>query len=120
MKGCECQGEVKIVNYLKSSNGCEFEDVTCPVDHGTTIQRQYLSNHLEDAYMRHMVDCQYCNITGEHQFIKDGHKEYSKFPIGCPNKCKADNMPRDNIDEHIKICPLEEVTCPNDCGITLQ
>jgi len=122
MKGCEWQGEVsKIVNHLKSSDGCEFEDVTCPVDCGTTMQRQYLSSHLENECMRRMVDCQYCNITGEHQFIEGEHKDQcSKFPIGCPNKCEADNMPRDNIDEHIKICPLEEVTCPINCGMTLQ
>ena len=68
-----------------------------------------------------MVDCQYCHITVEHQFIEGEHKDQCpKFPIACPNKCEVDNIPREDIDEHRKMCQFEEATCPNDCGTTLQ
>ncbi|XP_065888321.1 TNF receptor-associated factor 5-like [Dysidea avara] len=121
-KGCEWQGEVNdIINHLGNSDGCQFEDVTCSNDCGKCLQRQYLTGHVEDECVRRKVDCQYCHITGEHQFVEGEHKEQCpKFPIACPNKCEADNIPREGIDEHRKMCPLEEVTCPNDCGMTLQ
>ncbi|XP_065888341.1 TNF receptor-associated factor 3-like [Dysidea avara] len=121
-KGCEWQGEVNdIINHLGNSGSCQFEDVTCSNDCGKCLQRQYLTGHVEDECVRRKVDCQYCHITGEHQFIEGEHKEQCpKFPIVCPNKCEADNIPREDIDEHRKMCPLEEVTCPNDCGMTLQ
>ncbi|XP_065887463.1 TNF receptor-associated factor 3-like [Dysidea avara] len=121
-KGCEWQGEVNnIINHLGNSDGCQFEDVTCSNDCGKCLQRQYLTDHVEDECVRRKVDCQYCHITGENQFIEGEHKEQCpKFPIACPNKCEADNIPREDIDEHRKMCPLEEVTCPNDCGMTLQ
>ncbi|XP_065888405.1 TNF receptor-associated factor 4-like [Dysidea avara] len=121
-KGCEWQGEVNdIINHLGNSDGCQFEDVTCSNDCGKCLQRQYLTGHVEDECVRRKVNCQYCHITGEHQFIEGEHKDQCpKFPIACPNKCEANSIPREDIDEHRKMCPLEEVTCPNDCGMTLQ
>jgi len=121
-KGCEWQGEVNdITNHLGNSDGCQFEEVACSNDCGKCLQRQNLTNHVEDECVHRKVDCQYCHIVGEHQFIEGEHKEQCpKFPIACPNKCQADNILRENIDEHRKMCPLEQVTCPNDCGISLQ
>jgi len=121
-KGCEWQGEVNnIVGHLINSDGCQFEEITCPNDCGRHIQRKYMSRHVDDECMRRMVDCQYCHLNGEHKFIVGEHKDQCpKFPIACPNKCEVDNIPREDIDEHKKICQLEKVTCPNDCGMTLQ
>ncbi|XP_065918820.1 TNF receptor-associated factor 4-like [Dysidea avara] len=121
-KGCDWQGEVNnIVSHVTKSDGCQFEEVICTNGCGMCVQRQYLSSHVEDECVCCMVDCQYCHITGEHQFIEGEHKDQCpKFPIACPNKCEIDNIPREDIDEHRKMCPLEEVTCPNDCETTLQ
>ena len=121
-RGCKWHGEVNnIVSHLINGDGCQFENVTCPYHCGMSVQRQYLSSHVEDECMHRMVSCQYCHITGEHQFIVGEHKDHCpKFPIACSNKCEVHNIPREDIDEHRKICPCEEVTCPNDCGMTLQ
>ena len=121
-KGCEWQGEVNdIINHLGNSDGCQFQDVTCSNDCGKCLQRQCLTGHVENECVRRKVDCQYCHITGEHQFIEGEHKEQCpKLPIVCPNKCEADNMLREEINEHRKMCPLEEVTCPNGCETTLK
>ena len=81
----------------------------------------YLTSHAEDECECRKVDCHYCHVTGEHQFIEGEHKvQCPKLPIACPNKCEADSIPREDIDEHRKMFPLEEVTCPNDCGRILQ
>ena len=34
-----------------------------------------------------------------------------KFPIACPNKCESGGGPRDDIEECVKICPLELIQC---------
>ncbi|XP_065920304.1 TNF receptor-associated factor 4-like [Dysidea avara] len=121
-KGCEWQGEVNnIINHLQSSNGCIFEKVACSNDCGTFLQRQYLTSHIENECACRKVDCQYCHIAGEHQFIEGEHKEQCpRFSVPCPNKCEIHEIPREDIDKHREVCPLEEVACPNECGITMQ
>jgi len=112
-EGCEWQGEVNdISNHLEHSNGCQFQEVMCSNDCGKCLQRQYLTSHAEDECVRRKVDCQYCHITGEHQFIEGEHKgQCHKFPTACPNNCEVDNLLRENIGEHLKICPLELIEC---------
>ena len=112
-KGCEQKREVNdIISHLGNSNGCQFEDVTCSSDCGKCLQRQYFAGHVEDECTCRKVDCQYCQITGEHQFIEGEHKEQCpKFPIACPNKCEVGSVPRDDVEEHMKMCPLELIQC---------
>ncbi|XP_065920951.1 TNF receptor-associated factor 4-like [Dysidea avara] len=120
-KGCDWQGEMsEIANHLASKDGCQFEEVTCSNDCSIVLQQQCLPNHVEDGCLRRRVDCQYCHIVGECQFIENYHKEQCpKFPVSCPNKC-SDSIPREDIGKHKTSCPLEEVTCTNNCGTILQ
>ncbi|XP_065883099.1 TNF receptor-associated factor 2-like [Dysidea avara] len=109
-KGCEWQGEVNyIISHLE---GCQFEMVTCSNDCGKCFQWQYLTSHVENECVRRKVDCQYCHITGEHQFIKGKHNEQCpKYAIACPNSCEVSSVPRDEVAEHLKMCQLELVQC---------
>ncbi|XP_065883310.1 TNF receptor-associated factor 3-like isoform X1 [Dysidea avara] len=112
-KGCQWQGEVNdIINHLGNSNGCQFEEVVCPNDCGTTFKRHCLATHVKRKCPRHKVNCQYCHIEGERQFVRGEHKEQCpKFSIACPNKCEVGSVPRDNIAEHMKMCSLEIIQC---------
>ncbi|XP_065907521.1 TNF receptor-associated factor 5-like [Dysidea avara] len=112
-KGCEWQGEVNnIVDHLTKSTGCQLEEVICSNNCGQTLQRQLLTSHVEAKCPRRKVDCQYCHITGECQFVKGEHKEQCpKFPTACPNKCEVGSVPRDDVEEHMKMCPLELIQC---------
>ena len=54
------------------------------------------------------MDCQYCHITGEHQFIEGEHKEQCpKLPISCLNKCGVGSLPRKEMEAHRKVCPVQ-------------
>jgi len=121
-KGCNWQGELNdIMNHLGNTDGCQFVEVTCSNDCGKYKQRQYLNSHVEDKCVRRKVNSQYCHITGEHQFIEGEHnKQCPNFPIPCPNRCKADNLPRKELDKHRKICPFKQISCPYDCGKMVQ
>ena len=121
-KGCEWQGELNnINNHLGNSDGCQFEDVKCSNECGKMLQRRYLTSHVETECPCRKVDCLYCHITGERQFIEGVHKEQCpKLPLPCPNKCQVGSVPRNNIEAHRKECPLETMHCANQCGKSVQ
>ena len=112
-KGCEWQGELNdINNHLFNSNGCQFEEVKCANKCGEMIQRQYLTSHVETECPRRKVNCQYCHVSGEHQFIEGLHKEECpKLPLPCPNKCEVGSLPREDMEAHRKECHLEMIQC---------
>ena len=113
-KGCEWQGELNDINQHlgKHTSGCQFEKVRCSNECGKLIERQYLTNHVETECPRRKVNCQYCNDTGEHQFINGQHKEECpKLLLPCPNNCEVGSVPREDIQGHRKECPLEMIQC---------
>ena len=141
-RGCEWQGELNdINNHLGNSDGCQFEDVKCSNECGKMLQRQHLAIHVDTECPCYKVDCQYCQIRGDHWFIEGEHKEQCpKFPLPCPNNC-IDNcsssrrrkrrakpypstevkyVPREDMESHKKECPLESVECSLRCSKSLQ
>ena len=93
-------------------NACPLEEVACPNNCRINLQCQNLTNHVENECVLRKVDCHYCHTTGEHQHIESEHKEQcSKFPIACINKCEVGSVPRDDVEEHMKNCPLELIQC---------
>ncbi|XP_065916577.1 TNF receptor-associated factor 4-like [Dysidea avara] len=120
-KGCEWQGEVNDIDkHLQNSTGCKFESVSCSNQCGKEFERRHLPDHAQACPQR-KVDCQYCSITGEHQFIESEHKETCpKFPLPCPNNCSVIDISREDMENHRNTCPLEDVECPNHCSTVLQ
>ena len=110
-KGCEWQGELKdINNHLENNDGCQFEDVTCTNGCGLVLERKYITTHVEITCQRRQVHCQHCLIVGERQFIEGEHKKKCpKLLLPCPNMCKEVYVPREDMEAHRKVCPLEMV-----------
>ena len=91
---------------------CSFEEVECPNKCSIRIQRQCLQNHVENECSRREINFQYCQAVGEHQFIEGEHTSLCpKYPLVCPNDCKAKNIIRENLQAHKKECPLEKIQC---------
>ena len=109
-QGCEWQNEVNdITNHL---GNCLFQVIHCPNDCGESLQRQYLTSHVETECPHRTVSCQYCNDVGEFQFIEGQHKEECpKLPVQCPNECEIESIHRDEVEEHREVCPLEMIQC---------
>ncbi|XP_065917520.1 TNF receptor-associated factor 5-like [Dysidea avara] len=113
-KGCEWQGEVNYIdNHLMKDGGCEYEDLLCISGCGGIIQRRDLTKHVETECPCRKVDCPYCQLRGEHQFIEGKHKEEcDEYPLACPNKCEeAICIPRKDMSKHRSGCPLEVINC---------
>ena len=64
-RGCKWQGEMNDINsHLVRSDGCQFENVNCPNECGMTLQRRYLTSHVDNECPCYKVNCQYCHIRG--------------------------------------------------------
>ena len=109
----KCQADALIREDIeKHKTMCPLEAVTCPIDCGVIMKRQSLTTHVKMECPHRKVTCQYCHTTEEHQFIEGEHKEQCcKFPLACPNKCEIGSVPRENVEEHMKVCPLELIQC---------
>ena len=110
-------GSVPRQDMTEHRKMCPLEEVECFNECGKKLQRQYLDSHLETKCPRRIVNCQYCQLTGEHQFIEGQHKEQCpKFPLPCPNNCDSKlKVSREDMDTHRKECPLETVQCQYQC-----
>ena len=106
--GCGWIGEIVRVNdHLR---GCEISCSKCK----QIIYFSTMKSHLDTECPCY---CPYCDITAEREVISSEHKENChKFPLTCPNNCGLDNISRDDMDEHKKVCPLEVIQCVYQCG----
>ena len=110
--GCDWIGKLKDVDkHYSYGREYETECEKCK----TTVKHKLLRSHLDTECPCY---CPYCDITAEREVISSEHKEKCrKFPLTCPNNCGLDNIPRDDMDEHKKECPLEVIQCEfNDVG----
>ena len=90
-----------------------FEEMKCPNDCGEALQEQFMTNHVETECPCREVECQYCQLPGEYQFIEGKHKEECLYlPINCPNECEVGrSIPYEEMTAHRLQCPLEVIEC---------
>ena len=107
--GCAWTGElVSLIGHKLPHEKCTPCDKCNDIIHYTNM-----TNHLGSC----PCYCPYCDITAEREVISSAHKKKChKFPLTCPNKCGLDHIPRDNMNEHKKVCPLEVIPCEYQCG----
>ena len=109
--GCDWQGELNDING-HISDGCMYESIECTNGCGRTLQRQCLTQHTTTECSHRKINCPHCNLSGIHQFVTGNHmRECPKVIIPCPNHCETDNICREDMDEHRKVCSLEMVNC---------
>ena len=111
-KGCEWQGELNNINGHLLREGCMYESIECTNGCGEMLQRRCLTQHTATECSHRKINCPHCNLSGRHHFITGDHmRECPKVIIACPNHCETDNILREDMDEHRKVCSLEVVSC---------
>jgi len=76
------------------------------------LQRQDVATHVKTSCPLQIVKCQYCNAEGKRQFIEDKHMGLCfNLPLPCPNNCEIGSVPRNCMEDHIKVCRLEPIQC---------
>ncbi|KAJ7355987.1 TNF receptor-associated factor 4, partial [Desmophyllum pertusum] len=91
---------------------CEYEDVTCAAC-DEEMQRRLLQTHTASECRNRIVQCEYCDKA--YQFwLTETHKggECTRFPLDCPQECGVLEIPREEVESHVKDdCTMTMVVC---------
>ena len=55
--------------------------------------------------------CAYCALTGLKECESDHMSVCGQYPVSCPNRCEEGEVPRSSLEQHLTLCPLQEVEC---------
>ena len=116
--GCTWTGELRsleehLVKDIDNKKGCPFIELQCSNGCGVVMQRRLVEGHLKSECELREVKCEYCNTTGNYQWITSSHREECpKYPVECPNHCEVGHVRREEISGHLEECPLAIVECP--------
>ena len=125
-RGCKWVGELGgRSDHLDEKNGdCQFVDVSCSSACGGRVQRRELPTHLEQACPKRAYVCDYCLFEATFDVVTTQHWQVcGYFPLPCPNKCDVGRVERQNLEQHLKECSLQEVECDFSyagCQVKLQ
>ena len=113
-RGCKWVGELgDRSGHLGEKEGdCQFVDVSCSNACGGRVQRKELPTHLEQACPKRAYVCDYCPFEATFDVVTTQHWQVcGYFPLPCPNRCDVGRVERQNLEQHLKECSLQEVEC---------
>ena len=118
-KGCQWRGELRDLNgHLAKDTGCQYAVVCCPHSCGTDVMRLSLSDHISTQCSLRPFQCQYCQTRSTYADIIQNHLPVCPMhPVVCPNICGAEGVVRQGLAAHLSSCPLQSVECSNGCGV---
>ena len=112
-RGCGWSGPLASLDaHLHPDTGdCEYADVDCPLKCGQKVSKKTLERHTAKECVQRDYMCPYCAFKATYEIVTEIHwPECSYFPLACPNRCGV-TCERPTMEDHMKICPLEEVAC---------
>ena len=110
-EGCQWMSGLGELEQHLGEN-CEFVEVNCPNKCGLAIQRQLLAKHQANNCLNRPYSCQYCKLKATYKEIQDNHLPVCpKYPVTCPNQCGVSPLERDQLEDHLRECPLQLVEC---------
>ena len=113
-RGCEWEGRLEDLQaHLDvDTNDCQYVDVVCSNECGQSVPRLLVPSHLADSCPNRDFFCHHCNFTATYCVVRYDHwPECPRFPVPCPNGCSVGAVERADMEDHIKVCLLQEVAC---------
>ena len=113
-RGCEWEGRLEdLQTHLDvDANDCQHVDVVCSNKCGQSVPRLLVPSHLADSCPNRDFFCHHCNFTATYRVVRYDHwPECPRFPVPCPNGCSVGAVERADMEDHIKVCLLQEVAC---------
>ena len=112
-RGCGWSGRLEELDaHLDPDQGdCEYADVHCPLNCQQKITRKDITHHIANECVKRDYICPHCSFKATYEIVSGVHwPECSYYPLPCPNRCGV-TCERPTMEDHMKICPLEEVEC---------
>ena len=106
---------------------CSFKEAGCEWVGELGALSEHLNDNIESNCYKSsgcpflQLKCCYCNDEFQRQHMF-GHEtdECLKRPYICDMCTEYESTFEDVTTKHIKMCPCGLITCPNNCGISLQ
>ncbi len=119
--GCEWTGELgKFNEHLntdprqeKQLDGCQFVEIDCIYNCGNHQQQRYIQNHLIKDCPKRPFICEHCrDYKSTYDDVTNNHwLVCGSFPVSCPNECGS-TLQRQNVEGHVADeCPLTTINC---------
>ena len=90
---------------------CQYVDTRCPLNCQLTVPKNKVEHHMVEDCVKREHFCRYCSFKATYEEVVDKHlPECSYVPLQCPNMCGV-TCERGFMEDHIKTCRLEEITC---------
>ena len=112
-RGCDWSGTLEQLDtHLDpDQDNCQYVDTKCPLNCHMTIPKDKVEQHVAQHCAKRPYVCQHCNFKATYEEVVDKHLPECKYvPLQCPNLCGV-TFERDFMDDHMKMCRLEEVGC---------
>ena len=116
-EGCQWKGGLgKLEQHLGENPHNQYVVINCPNKCGRAFQRRLQAEHMKYACSKRPYNCQYCHIKSTYQEIHNNHLPVCpKYPVPCPNECGVSPLERDQLEDHLRECPLQLVECELRC-----
>ena len=119
---CEWKGSLCRLEDHKAGRGCEgcqYEPVSCTLGCGEEVIRKNLEEHKQNTCASRPLNCKYCQWLGTCEIMNNHYSECQKYPIPCPNNCDQDEIPVQEVENHLQECPEQVIKCTHsDLGCT--
>ena len=111
-RGCEWTGQLQHLDaHLDVTTGdCQYVDVECPKKCVQKVQKRNVDTHLANECPNRDYRCPHCNFASKFHVVSKHFDVCPYYPLACPNRCGA-TFERDDLQDHMKMCRLEEVQC---------
>ena len=111
-RGCPWTGQLQHLDaHLDVTTGdCEYVDVECPKKCVQKVQKRNVDTHLANECPNRDYRCLHCNFASTFCVVSKHFDVCRYYPLACPNRCGV-TFERDDLDDHMKMCRLEEVEC---------
>ena len=109
-RGCPWTGQLQRLDaHLDVTTGdCQYVDVECPKKCVQKVQKRNVDTHLLNECPNRDYRCPHCNFQNKFHIVSDHFDVCPYYPLACPNRCGA-TFERDDLEDHMKMCRLEEV-----------
>lgn len=102
---------------------CPLEPVFCENKCGAKMLRKYIDRHCEGDCPKKATKCSHCGKDFSYDILQTHYGNCPRYPIGCPNRCDALKIAREDLEVHLKeqcksalvSCPYKEAGCKHKC-----
>ncbi|GMT18909.1 hypothetical protein PFISCL1PPCAC_10206 [Pristionchus fissidentatus] len=91
---------------------CEMRDIVCSKGCGDIYQKKHEAAHLEKECKARSDTCQYCKKEVSTKGMTVHLKVCLSVPVKCPNQCGVESILREELANHLPVCPQAGNACP--------